>query len=155
MLLGFGDYHWRHELCFYGWIKGNRPEFYGERNQTTVWEFGNETSPVNRVHPTQKPVEIFAIPMRNHTKPNEVCYEPFSGSGTQIVAGEKLGRRVFAMEIDPRYVDAAVARWEGLTGKKAVLQKGARKPKAAPKKATKSNGVAPVATPAPEATVAA
>lgn len=122
LLFGFGDYHWRHELCFYGWVKGNRPPFYGERNQTTIWEFGNETSAAKRCHPTQKPVQIFQIPMGNHTRPSEVCYEPFSGSGSQIIAGQMLERRVFAMEVDPRYVDAAVARWEAFTGKTAERQ---------------------------------
>jgi len=119
LLLGHGDYHWRHELCFYGWVKGHRPPFYGQRNQTTVWEMGNETAPAKRDHPTQKPVRLFEIPMENHTKGGEVCYEPFSGSGSQIIAGEKLGRRVFAMEIDPRYVDVAVQRFEEYSGKKA------------------------------------
>jgi len=123
MLLGFGDYHWRHELCFYGWVKGSRPPFYGDRNQTTVWEVSNETAAAKRVHPTQKPVEIFERPMNNHVKRGGVCYEPFSGSGTQIIAGERLGRRVLAMEKDPAYVDVAVQRWEEFTKLKAKLQK--------------------------------
>lgn len=63
-------------------------------------------------------------PMRNHTRPGEVVYEPFSGSGSQIVSAEQLGRRCFAMEIEPRYVDVAVARWEKFTGKKAVRSDG-------------------------------
>lgn len=123
LLFGFGDYHWRHELCFYGWIQGNRPPFYGERNQTTVWEITNETSNANRVHPTQKPVQIFEIPMNNHVKTGGICYEPFSGSGSQIIAGQRLGRRVRAMEKDPIYVDVAVQRWEEFTGGKAKLQR--------------------------------
>lgn len=119
-----GMYHWAHEPCFYGWIQGNVPAWYGEKNQTSVWHVGKDAGV--SVHPTQKPVEVFAIPMRNHTRASEVCYEPFSGSGTQIIAGESLGRRVFAMEIDPRYVDAAVNRWEKTTGKKATLEKVSR-----------------------------
>jgi site-specific DNA-methyltransferase (adenine-specific) len=117
LVFGRGDYHWRHELCFYGWVKGKRPTFYGERNQTTIWEVGREN---DKIHPTQKPVELFAVPMRNHTRPGEVVYEPFSGSGSQIIAAEQLGRRCFAMELEPRYVDVAVARWERFAGKKAV-----------------------------------
>lgn len=114
LLFGFGDYHWRHELCFYGWVQGHRPPFYGERNQTSVWEITNETSNGKRVHPTQKPVEIFAIPMRNHTKPGEVCFEPFGGSGSQLVAAEQLGRRCFAMELDPRYAAVILERMAGM-----------------------------------------
>ncbi len=74
-----------------------------------------------REWPTQKPVEIFARPIRWHTKPGDLCFEPFSGSGTQIVAAEQLGRRCYAMELEPRFVDVAVERWEKLTGKKAEL----------------------------------
>lgn len=120
LLLGFGDYHWRHELCFYGWVQGNRPPFYGERNQTTIWEIKHETSSGKRIHPTQKPIEIFAIPLRNHTNQGEICYEPFCGSGTQLVAAEQLNRKCYALEISPAYCDVIVNRWEKLTGKKAV-----------------------------------
>jgi DNA modification methylase len=74
----------------------------------------------DKIHPTQKPVELFAIPMRNHTRQGDVVYEPFSGSGSQIIAAEQLGRRCYAMELEPRYVDVAVARWEKFTGRKAV-----------------------------------
>ena len=74
-----------------------------------------------RVHPTQKPVALFAWHIENHTRAGEVCYEPFSGSGTQIVAAEQLGRRCFALEIEPRYIDVAVRRWQNLTGKDATL----------------------------------
>jgi DNA modification methylase len=72
-------------------------------------------------HPTMKPVELFAIPMRQHTQLGDVCYEPFSGSGSQLVAAEQLGRKCFALEIDPRFVDVAVRRWEHVTGRKAAL----------------------------------
>ena len=72
-------------------------------------------------HPTTKPVELFARPMRKHTKPGDICFEPFCGSGSQIIACERLGRRCRAIEISPAYVDVAIRRWEGATGKKAVL----------------------------------
>ena len=75
-------------------------------------------------HPTMKPVEVFSIPMRQHTRRGEICYEPFCGSGTQIIAAERLGRKCFAMEIEPRYVDVAVKRWELFTGGKAGLEDG-------------------------------
>ena len=72
-------------------------------------------------HPTRKPIEVFAIPMRRHTRPGEVCYEPFSGSGSQIIAGERLGRRVHAMELQPAFVDVALRRWQEATGQTATL----------------------------------
>jgi DNA modification methylase len=72
-------------------------------------------------HPTAKPIEVFALPMRQHTKPGEVCFEPFSGSGSQIVAGETTGRRVYAIEISPQYIDVAVKRWQTVTDKRATL----------------------------------
>jgi len=115
-IFGRGDYHWRHELCFFGWRKGYRPPFYGERNQDTVWDIAHGEKRSEVGHPTAKPVKLFAIPMQNHTKENEVCYEPFAGSGSQIIAGEQLGRRIFALEIEPRYVDVILRRYVALVG---------------------------------------
>lgn len=112
-----GMYHWSHETCFYGWQKGKTPPWYGEKNQRSVWDIGIDEG--KSVHPTQKPVEIFERPMLNHTAPGAICYEPFNGSGSQIIAGERQGRRVFAMELDPRWVDATVERWEAFSGSKA------------------------------------
>jgi DNA modification methylase len=79
-----------------------------------------------KTEPTSKPIEVFAIPMRQHTKPGEVCYEPFSGSGSQIIAGEATGRRVYAIEISPQYVDVALKRWQTATGKHAELDADGR-----------------------------
>jgi DNA modification methylase len=119
LLLGRGDYHWQHELCFYGWVRGNRPPFYGPRNQTTLWPMGKETS---KEHPTAKPVALWLPPIQNHTKTGEVMYEPFSGSGSQIITAEQTGRRCYAMELSPQYVDVAVRRWQQFTGKRATLE---------------------------------
>lgn len=130
LILGRGDYHWRHEPAWYGWRRGNRAPWYGDRKQTTVWygtsvhstvwEVGREK---DGIHPTQKPVELFARALRLSSLPGELVYEPFSGSGTQIVAAETGERVCRAVELEPRYVDVAVARWEKLTGKKATLLK--------------------------------
>lgn len=111
-VFGRGDYHWQHELCFYGWIKGNRPAFYGERNQSTVWMIkeGGGSIRKDQNHPTQKPVELFAIPLRNHTKPGELCYEPFAGSGSQFVAAEQLDRICYGLEIEPKYCSVILER---------------------------------------------
>lgn len=117
-----GMYHWIHEPCFYGWRTGKTPPWYGEKNQVSVWDAGRDDG--KQVHPTQKPVKLFEIPMLNHTAPGEVCYEPFSGSGSQIIAGERLERRVFAIELSPRWCDVAVERWEQFSGGKAKLVKG-------------------------------
>jgi DNA modification methylase len=122
LVFGRGDYHWRHELCFYGWRRGHRPPFYGERNQTTIWAAGREK---DGNHPTQKPVLLFAVPLENHTKAGEIAFEPFAGSGSQIIAAEQTGRRCFGLEIDPIYCDVICARWEKFTGEKAVLEKAA------------------------------
>jgi DNA modification methylase len=114
-----GMYHWAHEPAFYGWVRGSQPEWYGPKNQTSVWEVGRDED--RGYHPTQKPTELFEIPMRNHLKEGEVCAEPFCGSGSQIIAAEKCRVRCCAMELEPRYVDAALRRWEKATGGQAVL----------------------------------
>lgn len=116
LIMGRGDYHWRHELCFYGWVRGKRPAWYMGRDQDTVWECGREN---DGIHPTQKPIALFERPIANHTRPGEVIYEPFSGSGSQFIAAEKHGRRCFGLELDPGYCDVIVERWENFTGKKA------------------------------------
>jgi DNA modification methylase len=127
--LSRGDYHWGHEPCWYA-VRG-KGQWRGDRRQTTVWEVQN-LSPMggtrageNAVtgHGTQKPVRLFELPILNHTITSEAIYDPFSGSGTEIIAAEKLGRACFAMEIDPQYVQVAVTRWEAFTGQKAVRQR--------------------------------
>ncbi len=112
------DFMWQHEPCMYGWVEGKRPTLKPPPNETTVWHI-NQQGEQDGIHPTQKPLELFLRPIRWHTLPGEVCYEPFSGSGTQIIAAERLERRCFAMELSPAFVDVAVARFEKLTGGKA------------------------------------
>ena len=114
LILGRGDYHWRHELCFYGWYKGHRPAWYAGRDQDTVWEVGKEN---DNIHPTQKPLELFVRPIKNHSKEGEIIYEPFSGSGSQIIAAENTKRKCYAVEIEPNYVAVALQRWADLTNK--------------------------------------
>jgi site-specific DNA-methyltransferase (adenine-specific) len=120
-VFGRGHYHWRHELCLMGWLQGNEPEFYGERNQSTVWECSREN---DKIHPTQKPVDLLAPSITNHTITGEVVYEPFSGSGSTLIACEKTNRTCYGMEIDPHYCDVIITRWENFTGKKAILSTG-------------------------------
>jgi DNA modification methylase len=128
LVLGQADYQWKHENCWYAFWKGKHHRWLGERDKTTVWEV-SKVAHSEYVHPMQKPVELYEIPQLHHTKSGEAVVEPFSGSGSQIIAAEKLGRRCYAMELEPTYVDVAVARWEKFTGKKAIRQAAARQPK--------------------------
>lgn len=113
---------WRHEPCFFGWPQGSMPPKNRRPppNETTVWEV-DQVGQQDGIHPTQKPTQLFERPIQWHTRAGEVCYEPFSGSGTQIIAAEKLRRRCYAMELAPGFVDVAVVRWMKATGKVAML----------------------------------
>lgn len=112
-----GMYHWKHELAFFGWRKGHQPPWYGPKNQVSVWEVGRDEGGTE--HPTQKPIELFERPILNHTLKGEIVYEPFTGSGSQIIAAERLNRRCRAIELEPKYVDLAIRRWEAFTGETA------------------------------------
>ncbi len=109
---------WQSEPCLYGWVQGQQPKRKPPANQSNVWQIDQSGASMG-IHPTQKPVDIFLRPIEWHTEIGDVVYEPFSGSGTQIVAAERLSRRCFAMELEPRYVDVAVRRWEAFTGERA------------------------------------
>lgn len=145
-VFSFSIYPWRHEPCLFGWKKGSKPLLRTpHRPDGTVWMIGltrsgdpeqpeyytdiweldweGKKSPGKNYHPTIKPTEVFAVPMRVHTKPGDVCYEPFSGFGSQIIAAERLNRRCFAMEVEPVFVDVAVRRWEEFSGGKAQLKR--------------------------------
>jgi site-specific DNA-methyltransferase (adenine-specific) len=115
-IFGRGHYHWRHELCLMGWLKGDEPNFYGERNQSTIWECVREN---DKIHPTQKPIGVLEPSILNHTLPGENVYDPFLGSGSTLIACEKTARTCYGMEIDPHYVSVIIKRWEDYTGQKA------------------------------------
>ena len=104
--------------CAYGWVQGKEPQRKPPEKDSTVWEVDHQGQSLH-VHPTQKPLELFQRPIQYHTEADEVCYEPFCGSGTQIIAAERLGRRCFAVEKEPVYCDVIVARWEAFTGETA------------------------------------
>ncbi len=118
-----GAYHWQHEPCFYAVRKGATASWEGDRSQTTLWsvETALDANDTSDNHSTQKPVELFRRPIMNHTRAGDAVFEPFSGSGSCIIAGEQTGRRVLAMELDPLYVDQAIRRWERFTQRSAVL----------------------------------
>ena len=149
IVLGYSFYARRHEPCVLMWRKGFMPPIGTQtlrktNKQSSVWpvpfeKSGNPLDPEyytdvyeldydgkkrrSSPHPTMKPVEIFAIPMRIHTKEGDLCYEPFSGSGSQFIAAEKTGRRCYGIEIEPRFCDAIVERWQQFTGGKAKRER--------------------------------
>jgi DNA modification methylase len=123
--LSRGDYHWAHEPAWYA-VRG-KGRWVGDRRQTTVWEvpnlnaMGGARTPDNAVtgHSTQKPVRLFEIPLLNHTVPGDAVYDPFVGGGTMVIAAQKMERVAYAIDLDPRYVQATVTRWEQFTGQRA------------------------------------
>ena len=118
MVLGRQDYQWKHEPCLYGWKNGGAHNWFNDRAQTTVIDMARPK--VSREHPTMKPVPLFAYLMGNSTKEGWNVYDGFGGSGTTLIAAEQLNRNAFLMELDPHYCDVIIARWEKLTGEKAV-----------------------------------
>lgn len=118
MVLGRQDYQWRHEPCLYGWKKGASHNWFSDRKQTTVLEFDRPTKSIE--HPTMKPIPLFAYLIQNSSQENWNVYDSFGGSGTTLIAAEQLNRNAFLMELDPHYCDVIIARWEKLTGEKAV-----------------------------------
>ena len=119
-------YLWKHEPCFMGWIKGKRPPKVADETLPSTWEMPSFAKDERPDHPTPKPLDAFGIPMRQHVERGGLCYEPFSGSGSQIIAGEANGRCVYAMEVSPAYVDVAVERWQAATGRDAILDDDGR-----------------------------
>lgn len=119
LVLGRQDYQWKHEPCLYGWNDGGSHAWYSDRKQTTILNF--EKPMRNGEHPTMKPVALFDYLIQNSSKRDDIVFDGFAGSGTTIVACEQNGRKAYAMELDPHYVDVIIDRWESLTGEKAVL----------------------------------
>ncbi|MBU1319379.1 MAG: DNA modification methylase [candidate division Zixibacteria bacterium] len=117
--MGWQDYREQHEAILYGWIgEGHRK--IRDRTQTTVWQIDREG---DYQHPTQKPVALISKALRNSTVRDDFVLDPFVGSGTTLIACEQLGRRCFAMEVEPKYCDVVIRRWEICTGNKARLMK--------------------------------
>jgi DNA modification methylase len=123
LVLGRGDYHWQHEPCFYAVRDGKTGHWQGARDQTTLWSVATASGDEDAatVHGTQKPVEVMRRPMINNSELGQAIYEPFSGSGSTIIAAETVGRVCLAMEISPDYCDVALLRWQAFTGEPAIL----------------------------------
>ena len=125
LVIGRGDYHWQHEPCWYAVReKGN---WTGDRKQTTLWTIASGNQDTETVHGTQKPVECMRRPILNNSAPGDAVYDPFLGSGTTLIAAETAGRICISAELDPRYVDVAVRRWQAFTGKDASCAADGRK----------------------------
>lgn len=122
MVMGRQDYQWKHEPCLYGWKEGAGHLWASDRKQTTILNFDRPTK--NKEHPTMKPVKLFDYQIQNNTKGGDTVLDLFGGSGTTIIACEQNGRCARVMELDPRYVDVIIDRWEKFTGEKAVLLNG-------------------------------
>ena len=114
-------YRWKHEPCAFGWKKGNKPR-HGVGQLETVWEADwDGKQRITSFHPTSKPTRLFEIPIEQHTRAGAIVLEPFSGSGSQIIAAEKLRRRCFACDLQPAFVDGTIQRWQIATGRQATL----------------------------------
>jgi DNA modification methylase len=123
--IGRGDYHWQHEPCWYAVREKATGHYAGDRKQTTLWKI-DKPAKSETGHGTQKPVECMKRPIENNSSPGQAVYEPFSGSGTTIIAGEMTGRCIYAMELSPEYVDVAIKRWQDFTGQDAKLESTGR-----------------------------
>lgn len=120
-VIGRGHYHPHHEPCWYAVRKGATGHWAGDRKQSTLWQI-DKPRKSETGHSTQKPVECMKRPIENNSSPGQAVYEPFSGSGTTIIAAEMTGRACHAIELSPQYVDVAVRRWQAFTGKTATLE---------------------------------
>jgi DNA modification methylase len=116
---GFGRYKFQHEPIFYAHVAGQKDSWYGDKSQSTLWQ---EKKPAaNRIHPTAKPVELVERALINSSKAGDIVADFFGGSGSTLIGCERRGRKARLMEIDPRYADCIVKRWEEYTDKKAIL----------------------------------
>lgn len=115
--LSRADYHRQYEPILYGWAKGSRRHWCGDRKQSDIWNIARSGS--NKLHPTMKPIELVTRAISNSSNAGDIILDPFAGSGTTLIACEKLGRKARLIEIEPKYCDVIVKRWETYTGQKA------------------------------------
>ena len=118
--LGRADYQRQYEPILYGWPEGAQRHWCGDRDQSDVWQIKKPQK--NDLHPTMKPVELVERALRNSSRPGDMVLDPFGGSGTTLIAAEKSGRVARVMELDPKYADVIVRRWEDFTGKEAIRE---------------------------------
>lgn len=120
-VMGRQDYQWKHEPVLYGWKEGASHYFIDDRTQSTILEFDKPTR--NAEHPTMKPIDLLVRLIKNSSKENNLILDLFGGSGSTLIAAEQTNRISYLMELDPKYCDVIIKRWEALTGKKAILDK--------------------------------
>jgi DNA modification methylase len=118
--LGRADYQRQYEPILYGWPEGAQRHWCGDRDQGDVWNIRKPQK--NDLHPTMKPVELVERAIRNSSRPGNAVLDPFGGSGTTLIAAEKSGRLARLIELDPKYVDVIVRRWQDWTGKQATRE---------------------------------
>jgi site-specific DNA-methyltransferase (adenine-specific) len=119
LVMGRADYHYRHESIFYGWTPGGAHQTPPDRKQDSVWEIARPK--VNKEHPTMKPIELITRSINNSSRMNDLVLDGFGGSGSTLIACEQTKRKARLVELDPKYCDVIIARWENLTGLKAEL----------------------------------
>lgn len=120
-VMGRQDYQWRHEPILYGWKEGTGHYFVDNRKQSTVLEFDKPSK--NLEHPTMKPIDLLCQLVKNSSIENDLILDVFGGSGSTLIAAEQMQRICYMIELDPKYCDVIIKRWEALTGKKAILDK--------------------------------
>ena len=118
MVMGRQDYQWQHEPCLYGWKEGASHSWYSDRKQTTLLNFDRPTQ--SKLHPTMKPIKLLSYLINNSSKQEDLIFDSFLGSGSTLIACEKLDRICYGIELDPKYCDVIVKRWEQWTGEKAT-----------------------------------
>ncbi|MEF8717524.1 MAG: site-specific DNA-methyltransferase [Candidatus Accumulibacter necessarius] len=118
--MGRADYQRQYEPILYGWREGSKRHWCGDRDQGDVWQIKKPVK--NDLHATMKPVELVERAIRNSSRPGDTVLDCFGGSGTTMIAAEKSGRQARLMELDPKYVDTIVRRWQDHSGKKATRE---------------------------------
>jgi site-specific DNA-methyltransferase (adenine-specific) len=124
LVIGRQDYQWQHEPCLYGWKKGASHSWYSDRKQTTIIKFDRPTK--SKLHPTMKPVGLIEYLIKNSSKQEDIILDPFLGSGTTLMACEKLQRFCYGIELDPKYCDVIIKRWQQFTGKEAIHEQSGK-----------------------------
>jgi len=122
MVMGRQDYHWKHEPCLYGWKEGASHLWNADRTQTTVLDFARPAK--SEHHPTMKPVALLEYQIGNNTKGEDIVFDPFLGSGSTLIAAEKIGRICYGIELDPKYCDVIIQRYVDFTGSTEVIKNG-------------------------------
>lgn len=114
LVLGRSPYQWQHEPCLFGWKVGGKHQWYSDRKQTTIWEYDRPSA--SKDHPTMKPIALMAYPIQNSCMSNCIVLDPFSGSGSTLIACEQTNRICYGIELDEKFVDVIVARYIEQTG---------------------------------------